>query len=149
MLCCVMQVSTPQHTFLPIKYLLAPSQFFFSWVHGLWQSVRQGGRKKKKREKATQASYSGFTLKINKKPQQQKTMNNKSNNTYTSTENPLSPWAIIFCYLPTILRHLKPAQAKLCTINTRPTIINHRQKGKKRSKPDKKVSRYKKGQKKW
>lgn len=75
-------------------------------------------------------------------------MNNKSNNTYTSTENPLSLWAIIFCYLPTILRHLKPAQAMLCTINTRPTIINHRQKGKKQSKPDKKVSRYKKGQKK-
>lgn len=139
-----MQVSTPQHTFLSIKYLLAPSQFFFSWVHGLWQSVRQGGGEKKKREKATQASYSGFTLKINKK----NPINNKSNNTYTSTENPLSLWAIIFCYLPTILRHLKPAQAMLCTINTRPTIINHRQKGKKQSKPDKKVSRYKKGQKK-
>jgi len=97
----------------------------------LFNSLTLAKRKKKERkEKATQVLKPGFTLK-----------SNKTNNPHKTTKTHLSLWAIISCYLPTILCYPKPAQAKLYTINTCLTIINHQQKGTKLSKPDKKSAR--------
>lgn len=125
----VMQVSMPQHTSPHIKYLSCSFSFFSSSIHWLWQrgGKKKERKKKKRKEKATQVLKPGFTLK-----------SNKTNNPHTTTETHLSLWAIISCYLPTILCLQKPAQAKLYTINTCPTIINHQQKGTKLSEPDKK-----------